>query len=363
MNVDFITYHRAESFGAMLQAYALQHYLISLGHNVRIIDYYENYKIINTQFKVDSVRSLAKNFMVKRHCSDLKTAVQRFNKFAAENYRVTEYFRDYSELQNNYKAADIVLAGSDQIWNPTRMKAPFFLRFVSGESLKASYASSLGVSNIPNETKGKLKDYLSDFAMLSIREPEHQQFIEKITGKQVEVLIDPTLLLSKSDWVRLEKPIKVERPYILVFTLYKPDWLSSELKALRRETKLDIVVIDNLGFIRLYSNRKIYDAGPSEFLWLIHNADLVVTSSFHATVFSIIYKKDFYSIINPVAQSRQKNLLSIFNLESREMVKPGYRCDTSIDYAMVQMIRNQEVYRSKIYFDALDKMVKEKGRT
>lgn len=215
---------------------------------------------------------------------------------------------------------DFFIVGSDQVWNPEfAAYDEDFLTF-SDNNKKIAFSASFGVNDIKNdELKEKFSNELGKFKSISVRENRGKEIIYNLTGrKDVEILVDPTMLLDENEWKFVtEKPKKLKSGrYILMYFLGKiqEDW-SNEIKRIAEENDCYIInILDN--------RDKFYESGPKEFLYLEKNAFLICTDSFHSSVFGIIFdtpfivfeRKDTWGTMN----SRLDTLLSKFSLEDRK---------------------------------------------
>lgn len=305
MNVYVVTHCVWSSYGSMLQAMGLKKAISSLGFETVLL--YDRkpkeYRLRVPRSKKDLVY-----FPVKliNHRKILSMREKGLN-FISGNLDVL-YFSDYDDMCRNYPHGGAYIAGSDQIWLPGMDNPSFFLDFVKGkDEKKASYAASLGVSEIPPDKEEKFKRYLAGFDSISVREHQNKAQLEKLTGKQVSVNIDPTFLVDAGEWRKLEKEYPVKGRYILVYTIYWNSSINEKLRMLKQQTGLPVYAVKPSPS-RLYSTKTIYGAGPEEFLWLIDHAEYVVTSSFHGAAFASIFNKKVSVVINPKAPSRLTEL-------------------------------------------------------
>lgn len=178
----------------------------------------------------------------------------------------------------------------------------------------------MGVTDIPAEKKETFAQLLKKIDSISAREQEMIPILKKYTNKPISVHIDPTFLQSKEDWKKFEKPYNIKKPYFLVYPIYWDIKFNKELRKLHKKTGLNIVVLSS-GLNKVYANKRVFDASPGQFLWLIDNAEAVISSSFHGIAFSIIFNKKFAPVINPCANSRIENLLKILNVPHQEISK------------------------------------------
>lgn len=192
------------------------------------------------------------------------------------------------------------------------------LGFTSNEK-KISYSASFGISGIEKEEEDKLKKYLDDYKCISVRENEGKKIVEKVINRNdIEVLLDPTMLLTSSEWDKIAKRpqnLKNEKYILLYFLGPIPDECKSEIDRIAKEYNCNIINV-------LDKNGPFYNIGPDEFVYLEKNAFLVCTDSFHSSVFAILYNKPFVVFERIVKKtnmnSRLNTLLNKFELENRK---------------------------------------------
>lgn len=210
-------------------------------------------------------------------------------------------FKKETKKFDNY---DYLFAGSDQIWNFAYNPDPDFVFFASSTNTnKIAYAASIGALKCDDD-KAVFAEYLPKFKAISVREDSAKEILTDIVTQPIDVILDPTLMLSPSDWDRLaRKPLWMseEKKYILLYTLGTPPQAQIILDSLNTDGKF--IVINPLD-----QNSDSFMSGPSEFLWLIKNAEFVVTDSYHSTVFSILYHKRFVIL----SSCSRKNMFSRF---------------------------------------------------
>ncbi len=313
--VDIVTYCEWNSYGSILQAWALKHFLTSAGCDVNHIRLNTiSSEAVKLYFKGKNLKNLLINADRFFNRKNLQRRFDLTTKFFSENFNFIKY-KDYEQLKNSPPIADAYIAGSDQIWNPNSMTPFFYLDFVSDTTKKLSYAASMGVSKIPEHRKNDWYNAVRSFQYVSVRENEVKQIIQSEIDKDVYVHIDPTFLVDKDDWRAIEKPYSIKQPYILVYALYWDKKFNTQLKELHRKTGLPIIAISSQ-LQQVYSQRKLYDVSVQEFLWLFDNASYIVTSSFHGVAFSIIFEKKFSVVINPQKPSRLNAVLDTFEIEN-----------------------------------------------
>jgi len=331
MKVGLITYHNALNYGAALQAYATQRAICNLGHECIVIDYvntarsrkYNMISLIREKMKQGDIRAVAKMAAGSIFVAGRK---KTFKKFYSNNLVKTKTeYHSSEELMKLNDEFDLFLAGSDQIWNPENNGADmaFLLDFVKDMEKTASYASSFGLSEIPDELKDIYKDKLNKIRFLSVRELKGVELVEKLTNRHAELVLDPVFLLSKEDWEDLCKDEnKYSEPFIFEYT-NRPGQLEQALKAISYDAKgVKVRKISRYVNINdIFDKNKIidYSISPKRFAANIRDAQLVVTASFHGTALAIILEKPFISVLtgDTGKDSRIESLLEIAGLRNR----------------------------------------------
>lgn len=338
MKIKTITCHDVYNYGASLQAYALQQYLTELGHEVQIIDYFPDYMDVNyrvrwNKYVIPEVSSLYKIRYIPgiRTLYRIKMSIQKmkfiweksgrkkaFDRFKMQYLSLTpKRYRNIEDLRGAKLSADVFIAGSDQIWNPlfnNGRDPSFFLQF--GEGRKMSYAASFGVSSLSSMDRENMQRWLSSFCKISVREKTGLKLLDGlgISGVQVP---DPVFLLTKEYWGRLASSKFGNEKFVLVYNLGP---LMQSIKECAQQLAhnhgLKIVAVEELANIS-YADIRITDAGPCEFIELFVKASYVVTNSFHATSFSILFNIPFFSYIKNATSSRITDLLKSCGLEAR----------------------------------------------
>lgn len=311
--VDIVTYCEWNSYGSILQAWALKTHLVSLGCEVNHLRLDSiSSKKIKLYFKGKNIKTLIINMNRFWNRRKLQRRFDLTMQFFSEHFRFIPYL-DYEQLKADVPEADVYIAGSDQIWNPNSINPFFYLSFVKDSRKKISYAASMGISKIPDHQRDEWYRAVQSFGHISVREEIVKEIINKEIDKEVLVHLDPTFLVDKEIWRAISKPYLVREPYILVYALFWDKMLNSQLKALHQKTGLQIVAITSQPQ-QVYAHRKIYDASVQEFLWLFDHASYIVTSSFHGVAFSIIFEKKFSAVINPQKPSRLNEVLNVLEI-------------------------------------------------
>lgn len=332
MKIKTITCHDVYNVGASLQAYALQKYLCNLGHDTKIInykpDYLRHYRlwwIPNPHYNKPFIRLiyLLAKFPVRLRNRLKDRRKKRFDEFTTNYLNVTNVtYPSFRALQKNPPEADLLIAGSDQIWNPVFQngKDPaFFLQFSRQDQKKISYAASFAVEKLDKTEAQRMGSWLQSFDSISVREKSAVTILKEI-GLDATLVCDPVFLLRRNDWMKLakESELKIQEPFILVYDFDKEEVISNLAIKLKEKLNLPIYSV----FSMKGADWILANSGPLEFLSLISKASLIVSNSFHATAFSLIMHKDFL-VINRKEKinTRMRDLLEMFGLE-KHLVDP-----------------------------------------
>lgn len=342
MKISIITFSRAKNYGGILQAYALYRYLADQGYECEFIDYIlARSNIYDKKSYVDATTCQSR-FWGKNKLTKCVWSILIFNKiradygvffnFIEQKAKFSKRYFSLEELIKDPPIADVYITGSDQVWNTQFTKneeidLPFYLAFAKGK--KISYASSFGRDYIRPENEKTIKKYLSDYAHISVREPSGQMILEKL-GIDSTVVLDPTLLCKASIWNEICSEKINEQDYILLYQVRFNKGLSDVAKELARKNGKKLITITmNRNDKRKITGKCVMTPTVKEWLSYIKNADAIITDSFHATVFSILFKKNFAANVatRKEMSGRISNLLKMLELDSHKMT------DMSVDTA------------------------------
>lgn len=328
MKIGIFTYFQT-NYGAVLQAYALQKFLQEQpGTEVEIIDFttpehLEGHKVCKRQSLKNPVAAIAYYFFTLIHYRQLKLRVSRTWEFKNKYFHFTRRFSSMKDALENHPIEDIYITGSDQVFNPNGKYVPlYYLGFDKGDGKKVAYAPSFGISKFDIAITQKIEGYVKDFDFLSCRELAGAEYLSSIVGHEVPVVVDPVLLHGADEWGKIAASPKMKSKYIFIYDLNGADNLIKIAKKIQKDTRLPIVCLTR-NRLKMYPvDKQIYDAGPGEFVGWIKDASYVVTDSFHGTVFSLIFSKQFYTFIAlERTSSRIKNILGKVGLENRIIMK------------------------------------------
>lgn len=354
MKIGIITFHNAVNYGAVLQCFALQKYLQLKKHTVEIVDY-KNEKLLECYKPIVFTRLQTKNpfKFVKRLLHELKWL--KYKK--ARNKKFAEFVREFfvcsksiDLVKENY---DLLIIGSDQVWN-TKLTDGFD-KFYWGNFPKKkntrliSYAASIE-QFWPKEKNREAFDLLSRFDDISVREATASDCLAKLLNKRVYTCVDPTLLLPPSIWNDFcDECLSVKKPYLLLYQVRNTDFACEVAKYVAKQKNLGIISLS--AAVETLNSKNVIDSSPAKFVSLFKHADFVVSSSFHGTVFSVIFKKNFYSIkLGDGRDSRAENLLTLLHLSDR-MISSLPTDFADVNYEMIDDDLNKLSHFSKEYLD------------
>ena len=305
MRIGIITMHRVPNFGSALQAYALQQKLFQHGYDNKIIDYiysYDDYNPNLFRFALDKMRYYAKVFL--RH----PVSLTLFHKFRSKYLKTSWHEYTKHDLMNGkFPFFDVYMTGSDQVWNCkfTQGDSNFLLKFAPKDSPRLSYGASFASPSIPKEYEHIFKEELPKYSSILVREHSGVDIVKNLIGKNAEVVCDPTLLLTKTDYHVLATKSKlfIPEPFILVYILdymYNPyPKVYDIIRKVKKELGLKVVYIGTDAPDPMDNNYSYVGGqiGPLEFLWLMENTSFVITTSFHGTAFATIFHKPLFSVV------------------------------------------------------------------
>jgi hypothetical protein len=322
--VGIMTFHRALNYGAKLQAFALME-IVNQKEDAYILDY-RCKEIESAYFHKKKPKDILKIILFPRYCRKLSERECKFKNFD-KFYKLTETYESDNIQEANQKF-DAFIVGSDQVWNPfiTGYDYNYLLTFADKEKTY-SYAASFGKAQTSDWDKRKLCTLLSKFQCLLTREETAADMIYNLDKNLVAVsVLDPVFLLSKGQWIeKLSlKPLEKTEKYIFVYIVAQQTYALERAKRIASEKGYKILFIDaGRKTDRIFT--KVNDAGPIDFLNLLLNAELVITTSFHALAFSLIFNVPFQYELSKEkvnANSRLSDLAENLGIEHFEIKDP-----------------------------------------
>lgn len=366
-------YNNNNNYGGMAQAYALCKYLNDNGFDTEIINYKKQKGFsgsfkdrLDAQVNSTGIKAIIQkgNYIVswlfhKRAVALNRKKIKEYsNKLEIRKLKFQE-FRDSIPHSKEYTAEtivdslekyDVFISGSDQIWKPGVIQDAYVLKFVPDNKKKISYATSIAISGIQKRAwfSRYLLENLSDYSAISVRECETAQELHHILKRNVSWVVDPTLLLDKSEWNRLVADRIVNEKYLFAYFLGKSEKQRKFVTEFARNNDLKIVNIPFAGGEYVEADQKfgdyrLFDIGIPEFFSLIKYAEIVFTDSFHAVCFSRVFEKNFYVMDRKVQSngdkmnSRIESILQIMGLPDRLICEDTSNClQDEIDYIQVE---------------------------
>lgn len=314
MKCSIITIHHIHNFGSVFQAYALAHFLEMNGHETEIIDYRPGYYDLGRN-KLKTVVGRALNFF------PYSIRKRKFETFIREHEVLSDkQFNTISELETYYRDSDrIFIAGGDQLWNsyhPCGNDDAYKLVF-TGSSRKIAYGTSMGRDNYSDEELKTIAALVDGFQKIMLREQSTVSLLKKYSTTSVNHVIDPVGLLDVKEFESIAVKPKIDEPYAVMYLADSGELLDQAIEFLSKKIGLKIVHI--CGFKKkCYCDYFIKDAGPEEILGYILHADFVLSASFHATMFSLMFHKQFATLLpGEQTNARINDLLEYVGLENR----------------------------------------------
>lgn len=316
MKVGILTFYYADNYGALLQALALQQYIIDTGNEVEFLDYVSDKE---KRFYATDIRYIKtpKNILKQLYVNwKRKDSIIVFREFRNKYFKIQPY-------DIGIKTDDLLIVGSDQVWNE-RIVAdldPYLFADTNSLCKKISYAASIGSSSISGKAKEKFSKELMNFSGVTVREKSSEETLTEI-GIRSSTVVDPVFLMSKDFWLKFaKKPREFEsdNKYVLVYLLRSDQDIVTKANEYATKNQCKIFYIHPMGNkIANLLGHRIKGVGPAEFIWLINNADIVFTNSFHAVSFCCIFAKRFFQAQNKDLGNRVSSLLSLVNLEESD---------------------------------------------
>lgn len=370
----------SSNYGAVLQCFALVEQLKLWGYEPYVINYsYTNNNVEMTiENKIDrSLRAKVK-YIFSSDVSIFQKIQYRINRKNRNNMekKFVDFYEKFLPMHNKSRVTfeelckhplgyDFYITGSDQVWNPVihgnENNPCCFLRFAEVNAKRIAYAPSFGIKDFPNQLEGSLKEYIKGFDVLSVRENEGKKIIKRVCDIEVPVVLDPTLMADPLVYKSISKTLEnLPKKYILCYRFGNMEYSIRIIKEVSK--KLGLPVVELPLSIESYGkgSKLCYDIGPAEFIGAIRGAEVVLTDSFHCTVFSILNKKPFFTFMRQKAgeknnmNGRMIELLNKLNLSER-LISENEECKDiiskvyDIEYSGTDKILEEERKKSQNY--------------
>ena len=364
-SVGLLTFHNAYNFGAVLQAFALQRTIESLGNTSMIIDYVRPisgtaYQFFHCRMNYGSIR---RDLRVLSHINSHYLLRKRFSQFQKNHLVLTsKSYHSVNELRSEDHLCDIYVAGSDQVWQPNALDEDrglvYYLDFVSS-GRRVAYAPSFGITEMPAEYRERAAALMNKFDFLSAREDSGCRIINELLGREALHVLDPSLLLPASAYQQVAISPQNSEPCVLLYPMLTSENLNHIARKVSKFLKLPLVVVVPIYYDPKqygFADRVVFNAGPSEFLGWFGNAAYVCTNSFHGLAFSLIYHKSFLTVPHATLglNTRLESLLARVGLLSRQAINGDEFLINDpllkpIDYSVVDVLLNVAIDESIIY--------------
>ena len=364
------------NYGTSLQGYAMLKKIQQLGYEVEVIKYikrlstWQKIKFVvnalragewkNIQHRLTSKQMLKKYPVYAAGIAERTTAVNAY-----KQKKLIPLFHEYIGYDALHKGSlnyAAVVIGSDQVWTPMSLPNKFFnLLFVSDSVRKVAYASSFGVSEIPSFQRKATGAYLDRFYKIGVREQRGKEIVEELSHQKATVVADPTMLLSREEWEQeiADAHTTTEELYIFCYFLGTNQEARKAAKELKEKTGYKIITIRHMDEYvpedELFGDEAPYNVDPNDFVKYISRAAYVCTDSFHCTVFSILFHRQFMTFYRFAEgsktgrNSRINSLFDLFELQERLYKGDINKITNPIDYNSVDE-KLSELRKESIYF-------------
>lgn len=316
-----VTFHHTCNYGAILQTYALQKTLTTMGLENEVMEYpdaesiYESLHFSNIKQSLKLIYINFWTFLRKKQMLSLRDSFIEFHK---KYIKTSCRYVSMKDLQDNPPEADFYITGSDQVWNLNINKEFIparFLEFGSPSIKRLSYAASIERMNYTNNEKEYVRNRLEAFSGVSLREESAKKYMESFIGKKCEVVLDPVFLLTPKEWNSISKQPRCDGNYILCYQVRNNPRMQETLDVLKKKTGLKTITINCSAINRVHSDESYFDVSPEEFIGLFENASIVVSASFHGSAFGLVFNKPTYALVKKTTRNRMYDLFSMFGIE------------------------------------------------
>ena len=359
--IGLVTCYWVKNFGSALQSFATQQMFDDLGIKNEAIDYSVSREpkirrigIILRKLQYPSVRKAKFSQLIKKRrenqSEEYKIGIRDRSK-AFDNF-VEKYIRkscrvgsrkDLDRISRQYSA---IVVGSDQLWLPENIEEDYYtLNWCAPRVKRISYSTSFGVASIPRSARKKAKTFLQQLDAIAVREISGANIVDELTGREAEVVLDPTLMVDREKWDRIAGNDRlIAEKYIFCYFMAPGSNKRAFANQLKERTNYKIVTLKHIDeYIETdeaFGDYSPYDIDPAKFINLIKHAEYVCTDSFHCSVFSTIYHREFFVFNRYQAgakgstNTRLESFLQLMGIQNR-LIKEGDENYEKIDYGLV----------------------------
>lgn len=349
MKIGILTYQRAINYGAFLQAFALRSYLQQCGHDVDIIDYMpEGHSIAYNPLHINRSSNYIDYLLTNiRNIIRLPFSIKRIKRMESLQKRHLQLDSEIAYKHGEQLAAldyDCIVYGSDQIWwkhSPlptyTGFDNVFWGDYIRKDIRKITYAASMGVIDLTEEDKLFIQSSLRSFSAISVREEDLMTTIQPLTKEEVELVIDPVLIVGKDFWEKYATRQTPNKPYVLLYSLLPSREAEDFAKNIAEKKNCKYIEITGRIELRKLLSGAIQTADAFDLISFIRNADYVVSTSFHGTAFSVLFEKQFIAFGMKKNSSRVHSLLKQLGIEERLLTEEQPEELEMINYSNVSV--------------------------
>lgn len=367
MKIGILTFQCSHNYGAMLQAYALQEYFRRCGHDVYMIDYRPKYKL-NMYKKFNYKYWVSRNIKkcIQRLIHEIRVKPIRIKRWNNFNLFSDNYFNLYPYKHKSFfEDFDLIVIGSDQVWNPKLTGGNLDTHFL-GDGFKCPYASYAASSKFLDYTEKEcdiFRNLLNNFIGLSVREQNLQKKLQPFSPKQIELVLDPTLLAGRDVYKNITSSYNIPSDkYILLYEIHRHEKVRELAKLIAKERKYTVIELVSQPMTKNESEFTIFPtASPGDFIHIIKNSSFVITTSFHGLALSLIFEKDFYAVKqHNSADDRLSNLLKLVGLQDRFIDSLHNINYSSVNYNNVNELLLKERVKSDKYIQKIIQLVNDR---
>ena len=352
MKIILITKHYVKNYGSVLQTYASQELLSRKGGSVYVANYIlpeaSGLKYMDIILRKHASGSRVRKMILKAVL--LPTMIRWkyvFGGFLKKYLNVCGNPADNCEkLKTELPDADIYCTGSDQVWNPETnrgLQPAYFCEFAPERKKIVSLAASFGVKTVREEDEAQIKKYLEKYTLLSVRERSGADILAE-AGRKGRVILDPVMIETSGFWKKFAAERKIRSDYVLVYQLNSSREFDRYAEQAAEKLGKKLVRICTRYDQALKNGRPVLVPKVEQWVSLFYYADFVITDSFHGTVFSILFQKEFIDLYPPLFSERLDSLLSMFEIEDRHISDCSRFdiLDRRIDYRKVNEILDEK---------------------
>ena len=368
VGLTVVTYK--DNFGSALQTYATQRVVNELGYETKTFDitglsksirnrkvlYYLS-RLLHKDERAYILSNVISSAKKKKHndnyAKNMSVRHEMYKDFYSKHIKFFPHVDNWKLLSEQSATCDMALVGSDQLWGAANIAGGYFtLEFVPDNVKKIAYSTSFGVSVLPKQLHKHAKKFLDRIEHISVREDSGKTLVKQLTGREIPVVCDPTMLLTAEEWLDIQKEAPfTDGDYILTYFMGDNPEQREFVKRLKEKTGYKIVgLLHGSTFVESdehYCDETPYDVGPGEFLNLIRHAKYVCTDSFHCSVFSILYGTEFFAFPRDAegssfsANDRLHTLLGWTGLQNRMLTRNENMenvMNLHLDYNVIQRL-------------------------